>query len=446
MHLIVNNNYTKVVEYIPGLKDFLSYTVKEYKGYGKNKKFTITKVSLLKDGYCFLTGLLPRVIKNYSPTITDRRIFPQKELQVPELADELRPYQVKYLLEALKRSRAILQCPLGGGKTILLSAVIATLRCKTLVLVPGKDLCNQITNELIRLLPPDITVSDGFDTDVLVTLPGRLKNCSKIQLEEFKVVIMDEAHGAAASQPMDVILRTAAPYRFGFTATPTGRSDGRDLVVEGLFGEIIEIVDHEDLVDQGFLSKVRVDVYSNSFDGNYPLMEDMLIVNNSQRNNLIVRLAKEHVSKTVKEVVLILVRRTQHGKILADMVEGASYVDGSTDSKVREEVISRARNGDVRVIVATKVFAQGIDIPSITLGINAAGGKSDIEASQRFGRVTRLYGGGIKRWVDFYDSLNRTMENHSKQRMEIYKNLTSNIRLMGFSDQKKEDITIEYSL
>ena len=441
MQITVDHNYCQVDKFYPKLNSFLSYRKKEYLGYGQNKKFVFTQVSLVENNK-FLTGLLPRVISKFNPEIIYIRTIPQHPYQVPELSIELYPYQVEYLIEALKSGRCIIKAPTGSGKTILLAALIAAINQKTIVLAPGIDVMNQLIAKLKELLPSSFTITDTPKNkeDIIVTLPGRIKNIPLEFLENTEVLIMDEAHGAAAHGVTNVILSINAPFRYGFTATPTGRSDNRDLIVEGLFGEIIEIVDHEDLVETGFLPGTTVDIYSNGFDGDYLYMEDLLIVNNVRRNTIISDIVNNHKYITKKDVVLVLVRRVEHGKLLANLIKDSVYVDGSSSSEFRMDVQNKALNGQIRVIIATQIFAQGIDIPNITLCINAGGGKSSILTGQKFGRVTRLYGGQVKKFVDIYDFLNPTTEKHSQERLRLYRDRTNNIKLLNFSNLKREEV------
>lgn len=444
----VDHNYCTLDSFDMNIYKLLTWESKAFVGKGANKKFKITQHSMLNTNYKFLTGLLPRVLESFPQPIKDTREFFKLELSVPELADELREYQLNYLIEALKLTRCLVKCPTGGGKTLLMAALIGALRLPTLIIAPSIDIKNQLFEELSRLLGKNYHIStDSNDmSDVLINLPGTLKNSSDDILRAYSVLLMDEAHGAAASQCTDVILRNDAAYRFGFTATPTGRSDGRDLWTEGLFGKIIEIVDHTELVEQGFLPETQIDIYSCSFDGNYAYMEELLIVNNTKRNDLIAQIVNDHTRQKKGEVALVLVRRVEHGKILSDLIPDAVYIDGSTPPDIRTQVKEDAKKGNIKAIIATAIFAQGIDIPQITLGINAAGGKSDILTAQRFGRVTRPFGENVKHWIDLFDSYTKTLEGHSKERLNIYSDKTKKIRLKNFSDEKKRSLQFDYNL
>jgi superfamily II DNA or RNA helicase len=78
------------------------------------------------------------------------------------------------------------------------------------------------------------------------------------------------------------------------------------------------------------------------------------------------------------------------------------------------------RNGELDVLVASKIFDQGIDIPELNSLVLAGSGKSSARALQRIGRVIRK--GKDKKdaiVVDFYDQC-KYLREHSKARKNIY--------------------------
>ena len=79
------------------------------------------------------------------------------------------------------------------------------------------------------------------------------------------------------------------------------------------------------------------------------------------------------------------------------------------------------REGNTEVLIASKIFDQGIDIPELDALILAGSGKSSARALQRIGRVIRSYPG--KRWanvIEFWDNA-KYLESHSTARLKIYK-------------------------
>ncbi len=73
-----------------------------------------------------------------------------------------------------------------------------------------------------------------------------------------------------------------------------------------------------------------------------------------------------------------------------------------------------------RIIIATSIFDEGIDIPHLETLIIAGGGKSAIKTTQRIGRVLRKFPGKSKAMVhDFADDC-RWLKDHYKERRTIY--------------------------
>jgi superfamily II DNA/RNA helicase len=81
----------------------------------------------------------------------------------------------------------------------------------------------------------------------------------------------------------------------------------------------------------------------------------------------------------------------------------------------------RERDASVPVVVATDVWATGIDIPSLRAVYNAGGGQAPIGLRQRGGRALRRDG---EKTFKFYDVVDRTEESsfseHAARRMDHY--------------------------
>ena len=79
------------------------------------------------------------------------------------------------------------------------------------------------------------------------------------------------------------------------------------------------------------------------------------------------------------------------------------------------------KDGFTDVLVASKIFDQGVDIPELDALILAGSGKSTGRALQRIGRVIRKYPGKEKAIViEFMDNC-KYLKNHSEVRMESIK-------------------------
>ena len=78
------------------------------------------------------------------------------------------------------------------------------------------------------------------------------------------------------------------------------------------------------------------------------------------------------------------------------------------------------KDGKLDVLIASKIFDQGVDIPELDALILAGSGKSSGRALQRIGRVIRKNDGkSIAIVVDFYDNA-KYLRDHSEIRRKVY--------------------------
>lgn len=433
---IADHNFSVIQPVTGKVRDLLSIEQRIYrKGLGWK---TITHSMTTPDGK-FYTGLYPFIMCNIDGAVVarDDRKWPEYSFKIPELSKDLRDYQIEYAVQALQTTRCIVESDTGSGKTIMMAALLAILDLPTLIIVPNKTILYQLSTELTTLIPgSEFGIASGEKVKrsrFLIGLPGTLSKFPSPELREFKVVMMDEAHLAAGQRIEDLILTVNAPFRFGFTGTAKGRSDGRDLVVEGLFGPPIKLIETQQLTDQGYLAPVKIEIVRGWWEGNFAALEDHLIVRNEKRNELITKIVKAQ-----KGTVLVLVKRIEHGEILQKLIPHSIFVSGDTDGEKREEIRQSILHGTYRVLIASNVFAVGLDIPNLEVGINAAGGKAEILTKQRFGRITRPWNEVVKKWIDIYDDYHPGLEEHSKERVKYYRGKSQFINFAGFPPGKQK--------
>jgi len=189
-----------------------------------------------------------------------------------------------------------------------------------------------------------------------------------------------------------------------------------------LFGSTIQAISVDEARKLGLVCDAKFFIVSvPSKCISYPvddwqIAEDTCIVNNVTRNELIRTIAEE---TRKKGVALIIVRRVEHGKILAGLIPDAMYVDSHSPWEVRDKV-RKAKGG---VIIATGIVEEGLDNPHITVIINAAAGKSPIVTTQRVGRGLRFSPGKTLLYFDFFDSSHPLLRKHSLKRKKIYQTL-----------------------
>ena len=97
-------------------------------------------------------------------------------------------------------------------------------------------------------------------------------------------------------------------------------------------------------------------------------------------------------------------------------------MQGKDDSATREKAIDDIISGKLKIVIATKIFEAGIDIPNLKVLILCDALKSYISVIQKIGRVLRVM--PDKRDVFIFDIVDRTQNSlfkHAQDRVRYYK-------------------------
>jgi superfamily II DNA or RNA helicase len=247
----------------------------------------------------------------------------------------------------------------------------------------------------------------------------------------FDVVMVDEAHHVVRPDGVyaQILSTMLAPIRLGFTATVPTKQESV-LTMEGLLGPVIAEQTIEEAAELEILARPKISLLSPQKNQRvrdlrkYADAYEAGIVDNRQRNRLIAETAKNYVDEG--KTVLILVTRLEHGDNLQTILEEhldvpTDFVEGKTDSDMREQIKTAMIEKEQKCVIATAVWREGINIPSLDVVINACGGKSEIMTLQAIGRGLRKTDNKDEVIiVDFIDRSHRYLSDHYAERMSIY--------------------------
>jgi superfamily II DNA or RNA helicase len=236
---------------------------------------------------------------------------------------------------------------------------------------------------------------------------------------------------ANGKQYIQVLSHINSPIRVGFTATlPTDKESL--LTIEGLLGPVIGEFSRKDAIEKEIIAMPKVRLIKLPY--NHDIKEKKTyfdvyqkgIVENNTRNRLIIQTAKQYISEGL--TVIILINRIEHGeelKRLCDVVFkiNAKFIYGSTKQDEREEVKRDFINGDIDCVIASTAWGEGINIPTVNVMINGAGGKDELRVLQHIGRVLRKTENKDSALViDFFDPSHHYLINHFGERITLYMN------------------------
>ena len=415
----------------------------------KSMKFPIGLLALAKE-------ILDENNIVYEVVDTRRGLDYGAPMQIDESAFKIRGYQKDAGKCAKENGSGIIRMATGGGKTLVIASIVAEYNIPTIIYVIGVELLYQMKKTMEDAYGVECGLVGGGECDVskpitIMTVwsaaaafnkkakviendatsetSKQTKNINKAlvrkKVEEAQLILVDECQ-YAASETIQFLHRvsTSARHRFLLSGTPW-RDTGDDILIEAVAGRKIydlnatKLIRLKNLVppDIHFLDVPAV----RSPGSNYHEVYTNYIVENEDRNGLIIKAAKKLVAAGKK--VLILVVRVQHGKLLMEKLEdefSVKYLDGTKSAKKRMQAIQDMRDGNVDILIASKIFDQGIDIPELDALILAGSGKSSGRALQRIGRVIRTAPGKDKAIVvDFFDNC-KYLRNHSEARINVY--------------------------
>jgi len=402
----------------------------------------------------FLTGLLPRVKRFCKKNKVDISIVGSRNIEnIPPTAKpklkkiKFRPDQKKALRAIKRHNTGKIIFPTGSGKTIIALGTISMFpECRILFLCHTKDLIEQTITELnVHFKKRNIfIIGGGYKTKwskvkksdspiVLSTIQSFSKIHFKKYIHFFDITIIDEAHhmNSRTSQYGKVMEQNLSPRKYGLTATePTKKKE--ILVNEGIFGKVIGRLTIQKGIVKGIIAKPKINLLSVPLqtsinqiaENKYRNFYKHGIVENKQRNNLILNEAEKSIRK--EEITLIIIDRTDHGFLLQNILKykkiNAPFIYGATKKEKRNKTKDNLKEGKLKIAICSKVWREGINIPSLNHIINAAGMKEEKVVLQAIGRGLRTTDKKkVIKLTDFLDPY-RYLAEHSIQRMQIYKN------------------------
>lgn len=392
----------------------------------------------------FPTGLIPRLKKFLASKGVEVDVIYEDNPAIlttkePSLSGiQLRPDQIDLIRRATSKRRGVIVSPTGSGKTILQLAIISqySKEVKILILTHTIGIVKQTIEELRKFGFTSEQVGDGnkprrFSERIVV---GTVQTFCKLPIDsyinEFDIVMVDEAHHVSKmeGQYAQVLANTMSPIRLGFTATLPTEEEAK-IALESFIGPLIESLSIEKAVSLDILARPRVRLLKSKENpkikslNKYPDVYQKGIVENKQRNLLIAEELKEYVKKG--KSCLVLVKMIEHGYFLQEECKAIGldipFVQGLTKAEDRETIKIALEDKKHKAVICTTVWREGINIPSLDVIINAAGGKSEIMTLQGIGRGLRKTEKKDEVIIlDIFDPSHNYLISHFGERITLY--------------------------
>jgi len=314
------------------------------------------------------------------------------------------PFQIQTLVipEALAGGDVLAKSPTGSGKTLAFAIPIAQRldpadpRPGALVLVPTRELCVQVTEELVAVSAGRLKVASVYggvplraqareakDAHVIVATPGRLQDLvdrGLLSLDAVRILILDEADrmlDMGFKPQVDRLVRRLREQRqtMFFSAT-----------LDGEVGELARRYTH---FPAHFEGELPADRRSGDVDHRFvPVTADTKVTK-----------LVELLNEDDRGLVLVFVRTKAGADRLVEKLRrhdvDAIAIHGDKGQAQRERALQRFDTGKVRTLVATDVAARGLDVDDITHVINFDPPEESDGYTHRVGRTGRAGKGGV---------------------------------------------------
>ncbi|QOY34349.1 DNA repair helicase XPB [Anaerobacillus isosaccharinicus] len=400
-----------------------------------------------KDQWCFQEvsrGELKRLCLTYGYFINDRIGYEKgQQLKIQMLANvNLRPYQKEAIKEFHKNGKTmggngIVVMPCGSGKTIVGLGIMEKVKEEVLIITSSETSMKQWQREIAEKTTVPLENVGLYSSSLKEVKPITIASYQMmiyrdhntkqfIHLPLFNernwgLIIYDEVHLLPAP-----IFKTTAGIqgkkRLGLTATLV-REDGKQEEVYSLIGPKQYEVSWKGLENNGWIAKT----FCKEIRINFSERELKQYVESNQQqqfkiasvNPTKIEVIKKLLQKHEQQPTLII---GQYIDQLAEVAEKLQLpmITGKTPQKERELLYEKFRQGEIGVLVVSKVANFAVDLPDAEVAIQISGAfGSRQEEAQRVGRVLRPK--QDKNEAFFYSIVTRnTKEEHCSSHRQLF--------------------------
>ncbi len=306
------------------------------------------------------------------------------------------PIQDRAIPHVLKGEDLVGIANTGTGKTAaflipLINKVLLNRKEQVLVIVPTRELAQQIETELLAFTPGmrifSVCCVGGapigkqisllrYEYNFIIGTPGRLKDLidrKMIKLAEFQTLVLDEA-----DRMLDM----------GFVHDMRAVMAGMPKERQTLFFSATLSQDIEKLISEFLHEPVRISVKTQ--DTAKSVDQDVVRVKHGDN-----KLDILHDLLNQKEFSKVLIfGRTKHGveklsKMLEERGFKAQSIHGDKNQSKRQQALALFKGGHSQILVATDVAARGLDIADVTHVINYDIPETYDDYVHRIGRTGR---------------------------------------------------------
>lgn len=383
-------------------------------------KAQITNTLLMQDdqGYYTYTGLIDRLVKKYRATVTNSLSYPESDL-IPwdhEPKYPLRPYQKEAVDKLLEHKHAAIEMATGAGKSLCLVQLAKELGLPTIIVAPTTNIANQLLKDFLYYFGKRYVgqyyggkkqIGKLFTVAIGASLIRVEKGSEDYEFfSNINVLCVDESHLIASDtlsyMCLDLFQNTSR--RFFVSATQM-RTDGLDLLLEGITGPVVYEKALRELVKEGYLAEPKFKMVQVQSPISYVPKDPMKVTQKHlYYNSNVNRICGDLVNKCVengRQTLILVDEIEQFVHLLPHFRYHAKFAYGTLTKDNIDKVPKEYHKADPTklieefnefkfpILVGTSAVSVGSDFKAVGAIHYLMGGTSEIQVSQAVGRGTR---------------------------------------------------------
>lgn len=338
---------------------------------------------------------------------------------------EMWEHQVRVVNKLLEHGSGIAVAATGAGKTMICAALSKQYidqGLKVIIIVPSQDLIEQTRDDFTLWKLPNGeysgTTKDYLNHNCVISTWQALSNVPQL-MNGFDVVIVDECHGAKATE-LTALLHVHGKnicHRFGVTGTiPLAECEA--LTIHCGLGSVVETVTADELIAAGVLATLDIVIeqldedltkqyeqyleqYTSGPKATYIQFKDQYFGEYSAEKSYLQKFKPrlQWMANRIGQLrqqgnTFVLVDGVPFGKQLQTMIPNSVFVHGSDKKAVRKQIYKQFRDNDNLCVIAT------VNIASTGINIKRIYNLVLIDIGKSFTRVIQSIGRGLRRAPD----------------------------------------------
>lgn len=286
--------------------------------------------------------------------------------------------------------------------TLIINTIRAYPTLSICVVAPGVD--------LVKQLYADITGERGISPlrDVKLICSGKGKKqaepggvtvCSVgclnyIDKGSIDLVLADEPHALVTNDRLTLVDAFPKARRIGFGATLHGRFDGRDKLIEGLFGSVLVDKTYKEAVDEGAICPLTI-IFLKVQITPAPCRDRESAYNRFLfRNKSIANIAADICHNVIPKdfQTMVFIKNENQAEMLLDTIgrDSTLAMAKRMTNKEREICDKLMKENVIKRCLCTKIYVQGVTFSDVRVLINLEAGGNNTSAIQKPGRLAEI--------------------------------------------------------